>query len=354
MAARAVIHIDIDAFFASVELKKRPELKGKPVIVGADGDPAKRGVVSTATYEARSKGVSSGMPLKRAQKLCPDAVFLPVDFESYEKESERFFKILRDYSPLVESFGLDEAFIEIIAEGGADPFPNALVIAREIKARIKKELGINVSVGVAPNKLLAKLSCELGKPNGFYSLAEADVERTLKDLPARKLWGVGPKTEARLKELGVHTVGELSKLPVQHLEKNFGPIIGRTLHEHSRGVDASPVVPFHEPESIGREVTFEHDTADLYLIKETLYALTEDVVARLKAEGYKAQTVTIKIRYSDFRTITLSKTVEEMTDSLNDIWFKAVELLEAAEFPKAVRLVGVKVSKLGGRSKIFN
>lgn len=347
MAPRAVIHVDLDAFFASVEIKKDPSLKGRPVVVGADGDPKKRGVVSAASYEARRYGVHSGMPLKKAFSLCPAAAFLPVDFDSYEKESERFMELLRDYSPQVESFGLDEAFIEVLSDAGADPAPNAVRIAGEIKERIRKELRLVASVGVGPNKLIAKMACDMGKPDGFKVVYEKEVEKTLKDLPVIKLWGVGKKTEKRLLDLGIKTIGELAKTPVQHLERNFGPNIGATLHEHARGVDTSPVVPFREPESFSREVTFEEDTGDIYIIKETLYALTEDVAARLKEAGRKAKTVTIKIRYSDFKTITRATTFDAATGSLNDIWPAALKLLEGVDFPKAIRLVGVKVSGLG-------
>lgn len=347
MIPRAVIHVDLDAFFASVEIKKDPALKGKPVIVGADGDPKKRGVVSAASYEARKYGVHSGMALKKAYGLCPAAVFLPVDFGAYEKESERFMELLRDYSPLVESFGLDEAFIEILSEQGADPFPDAVKIAGEIKERVRKDLRLVASVGVGPNKLVAKMACDMGKPDGFKVVYEKDVEKTLKDLPVIKLWGVGKKTEKRLHDLGIKTVGELSRTPVQHLERNFGLATGATLHEHASGIDTSPVVPFREPESFSREVTFEEDTGDIYIIKETLYALTEDVAARLKEAGRRAKTVTIKVRYSDFKTITRATTFAEATGSLNDIWPAALKLLEAVDFPKAIRLVGVKVSGLG-------
>ncbi len=343
---RAVIHLDLDAFFASVEIKRRPGLKGSPVVVGGSGDPAKRGVVSAASYEARKFGIRAGMPLRQALKRCPEAVFLPVDFQAYEDESERFMAILRDYSPLVESFGLDEAFIEMAHEPSQDPFPAAKAVARELKGRIKKELGLSVSVGVAPNKLLAKMSAEEGKPDGFVVLPPDEVEKFLRDMPVRKLWGVGAKTEARLKELGIRTAGELARAPVQHIERNFGPNIGRSLHEHARGIDESPVVPFYEPQSISREVTFEEDTSDFHIIRETLYALTEDVAHRLKAGRHKAGTVTIKVRFNNFRTITLAATLEEPSDSLNDVWAAALNLIEAVDMERPVRLVGVKVSSL--------
>lgn len=349
MQKRAVIHIDLDAFFASVELKKRPELKGRPVIVGADGDPAKRGVVSAASYEARAFGVFPGMTLKKALKLCPQAVFLPVDFESYEKESEGFMSILTEYSPLVESFGLDEAFIEVMADEGGDPFPHAIDIAGEIRKRVNDELRLSSSVGVGPNKLLARLASEMKKPGGFFIIREDEAERVLRDLPVARLWGVGAKTGKRLNDLGVYTIGEISKTPLRHLERNFGTDTGRTLHEHSKGIDANPVVPFHESGALSREVVFEEDTPDQHVVKETLYALTEDVVARLKRLGCKGKSVAIKIRYSDFKTVSKSATLDTESDSLNDIRTTALRLLDASGFPKPVRLVGVKVAGLKGR-----
>ncbi|OGP38099.1 MAG: hypothetical protein A2022_00435 [Deltaproteobacteria bacterium GWF2_42_12] len=331
----------MDAFFASVELKKRPELKGKPIIVGGDGDPAKRGVVSAASYEARKFGVRSGMPLRTAYKKCPQAIFLPVDFEAYENESEKFMSILREYTPLIESFGLDEAFMDVTETG-----KNALDIARELKKRIREELGLTTSVGIAPNKLLAKMASDMNKPNGFTVIREKDIEKILSLLPVRKLWGVGEKTEKRLHELDIKTIGDLAKAPVQHLVRNFGEAFGRMLYEHSHGIDESPVVPFYEPSSFSREVTFQEDTRDLYLIKETLFELAKDVTDRLKDNEYKARTVTLKIRYRDFHTITRAKTVEELTNSFSDIWATAMEIFNKIDFPKEVRLVGFKVSGL--------
>jgi DNA polymerase-4 len=286
------------------------------------------------------------MPLRQAKKLCPEAVFLPVDFAAYEEISEKFMAILRDFSPLVESFGLDEAFIEVMAEPGGDPYKHALALSSEMKARVKRELGLTASVGVAPNKLLAKMCSEVKKPDGYFVLEENEVEKFLRDMPVRRLWGVGAKTEKRLNELGIKTVGELARTPVSHIERNFGPTIGRSLHEHARGIDDSPVVTFYEPESMGREVTFEEDAADFYILKETLYALTEDVTARLKAAGDKARTVTIKVRFNNFKTLTRSETIEEATDSMNDIWGLALKLLEGVDLVRPVRLVGVKVSGL--------
>lgn len=348
MEKRAVIHADLDAFFASVEVKKRPALRGKPVVVGGRGDPTGRGVVSAASYQAREKGVKSGMPLKRAARLCPECVFLPVDFEAYERESERFLAILRDLSPLVESFGLDEAFVEL-APGPSDPFPAAVSAAREIKARVKEELRLSVTLGVGPNKLLAKLATGLGKPDGFFVIEPGKAASVMEDLPVRRLWGVGPKTESRLKKLGIKTIGELSRVPERFLVRNFGPNAGCTLYEHSRGEDTSPVVPFHEQESFSREVTFEEDTGEAYIIKETLYALAEDLVWRLKHEKRLASNVGIKIRYSDFETITRSRTLENPTDSMNDVWGAVLDLVGGVDMTKKVRLVGAKVAGLSSR-----
>ncbi len=348
---RAVIHVDMDAFFVSVELKRKKGLRGKPVIVGGDGDPQSRGVVSAASYEARRFGIHSGMALRRAKRLCPGAIFLPVDYALYEEESERFMDILREYTDLVESFGLDEAFVEMRCAPEEDPFEKAITTARKIKERIRCELKLTATVGVAPNKLLAKLATELAKPDGFMVIREEDVERVLRGLPVRKLWGVGEKTEKRLKFLGIQTVGELARTPLLHLVRYFGRAHGTMLHEYSRGVDTSPVVPFHEPNSMSREVTFEKDTRDVYFIKEVLYELTKDVAKRLREEGYRAKTFTIKIRYYDFKTITRSRTVVTPTDSLNDMWTVVAELVDRVDTTQPIRLVGVKASGLEKRGE---
>ncbi|MEE9614488.1 MAG: DNA polymerase IV, partial [Thermodesulfobacteriota bacterium] len=258
---------------------------------------------------------------------------------------------------LVESFGLDEAFLEVEGgeaeeggEGGEEKtvFTKALDIAREIKKRVRKDLGLTCSVGIAPNKLLSKMASELKKPDGFSVIREKEVEKVLRPLPVRSLWGVGPKTEARLKEIGMKTVGELREAQLLYLERTFGPSFGRMLHDHSRGIDESPVVPFHEPQSISRELTFERDTGDRHLLKGTLYELTKDAAGRLRERKRKCRTVTLKIRYADFQTITRSYTVHDATDSLNSIWKSALEALERVEFTKKVRLVGVKLSGLEG------
>lgn len=350
MAERFVIHIDMDAFFASVELKRRPELKGRPMIVGGSGNPDSRGVVSAASYEARRFGVHSGMALKRAVKLCPKAVFLPVDFEAYESASEEFMAILRRHTELVESFGMDEAFVELELKEGEDVFKSTLKAAREIKRAVTEELCLGSSVGIAPNKLLAKMASDMNKPDGFCVIKEKDVEKVLDPLPVRRLFGVGEKTETRLLSLGIKTIADIRRAPLKHLEHNFGRASGASLYSHARGLDDSAVVAFHEPSSFSREVTFDQDTSDRHFIKEALYILTEDLVLKLKDSAYRARTVTIKIRYEDFRTITRSATSEGASDSMSDIWASVQALLGKVETDKKIRLVGVKVSALEGGS----
>lgn len=351
MAGRAVIHIDIDAFFATVELKKNPSCRGQAIIVGGDGDSAGRSVVSAASYEARSRGVTPGMTLKKAAKLCPDGVFLPVDFASYEAESDRFMDLVREYGPLVESFGLDEVFLEPELPEQADPIASGMEIAREIKSRIKRELKFTASAGVGPNKLLAKMACDLGKPDGLFSITARDVDKLFAPMEASRLWGVGPRVDARLKELVINTIGEIARTPVSHLVRNFGAETGRTLHEHARGIDDSPVVPFREPGALSREVTFESDLKDAQLVKETLFALTEDVVARMKEASKTAGVVSIKLRFNDFETVTRSGTLEEPAGTLNCVRAEAGRLLDSIDLPKAVRLVGVKLSGLSDRTR---
>lgn len=274
---------------------------------------------------------------------------MPVDFEAYEAESEKFMAILRSYTELVESFGLDEAFIEIKTVEAEDAFLKAIDAGRGIKKKVKETLGLSCSVGIGPNKLIAKMASDMKKPDGFVVVRDKDVAKTLKDMPVRKLWGVGPKTETRLTFLGIKTIGEISKAPLKHLEANFGPSFASMLHEYSRGIDDSPVVPFHEPRSMSREVTFEHDTKDAHLIKETLFELTKDVSERLKSGGYRCRTIVIKLRYRDFKTITRTRTADERTDSQNDIWTAARELLEKEDLGVEIRLVGVKVGDLEKR-----
>ncbi len=232
---RRILHIDMDAFFSSVEQKRRPELIGKPVVIGGDGDPTKRGVVSTASYEARKFGIHSAMPLMTAYKLCPKAIFLPVDYEEYSRVSKMFKAVLREFTEIIEDVGIDEAFLDISSIDKSSE-----EIAKGIKKRIKEETDLNCSIGIAPNKLLAKIASDLDKPDGLTIITEEDIEKRIWPLPARKLWGVGPKTEAYLKEkMGIKTIGELAALPLERLIEEFGQSYGSYLYEASRGIDES-------------------------------------------------------------------------------------------------------------------
>jgi DNA polymerase-4 len=338
---RRILHVDMDAFFAAVEQERHPDLVGKPVVVGGSGDPTKRGVVSTASYEAREYGIHSAMPLRTAYKLCPQAIFLPVDYEGYSRVSEKFKAILREISPVMEDVGIDEAFLDI-----SDIDRPSLEIAREIKQRVRKESGLTCSIGIAPNKLLAKIASDMQKPDGLTILAEDDIEKMIWPLPVRKLYGVGPKTEIHLNSMGMRTIGELAATSLARLVEHFGRSYGTYLHEASRGIDESPLITHWEPKSVSREMTFEFDVSDWQVIAKFLVSLTREVVDDLRPRNYKARTVTVKIRFSDFDTHTRAKTMAAPSDSEEDIRKAAFACLKRFEFNKKVRLIGVRLSGL--------
>lgn len=331
----------MDAFFAAVEQKRHPELIGKPVVIGGAGDPTKRGVVSTASYEARKYGIHSAMPLRTAYRLCPEAVFLPVDYDEYSRVSKIIKGILRSFTPLLEDVGIDEAFLDI-----TDLNIGSEEVAREIKKKIKDELDLTCSIGIAPNKLLAKIASDMKKPDGLTIVSEKNIERLIWPLPVRKLWGVGPKTEACLKDIGINTIGKLASKPLEELIADFGQSYGRYLYEASKGLDESPVVTHWEPKSRSREITFQTDTDNWQTIAKNLAELTQDVVDNMKQFGYKGKTVTIKIRFSDFKTHTRAKTVDDFTDSIDIVRKAAFEALGRIELKKKVRLIGIKVGRL--------
>jgi DNA polymerase-4 len=340
-ANRRIAHVDMDAFFAAVELKRRPELRGQPLVIGGRGDPHARGVVSTATYEARQYGIRSGMPLRTAYRLCPQAVFLPVDFDAYGAESAHIKTVLREFTPVIEDAGIDEAFLDL-----SDVPGESRVLGEAIKRRVHEETGLTGSVGIAPNKLLAKIASEMQKPDGLTILTEADIETRVWPLEVRKLWGVGPKTEARLAQLGIRTIGELAQTPLERLVEHFGESHGGYLREAAHGVDDSPLVTHWEPKSMSRETTFERDTGDWSLLTRTLLALTREVAESLRAEGYRGRTVTVKLRYADFETHTHAQTLSEPTDDLNTIRSAAGRCLARFARGRKVRLIGVRVGSL--------
>ncbi len=334
----------MDAFFASVEQKRHPELIGKPVVIGGDGNPHARGVVSTASYEARKFGIHSAMPLRTAYKLCPDAVFLPVDYREYSRVSGIIKNILREFSETMEDVGIDEAFLDI---SDVDRTPQE--ISTDIKRRIKGETGLSCSIGISLNKLLAKIASDMEKPDGLTFITEEDIEKRIWPLSVRKLWGVGPKTEAHLKDMGIDTVGELASIPLEQLVGQFGRSYGRYLFDASRGIDEGLLVTHWEPKSMSRETTFQNDTDNWQVLARNLAELTREVVGDLRKAGYTGRTVTVKIRFADFKTLTRAKTLDDMTDSLEKIRKAAFECLNRIELKRKVRLIGVRVGNIEKR-----
>jgi DNA polymerase IV len=338
---RRILHIDMDAFFAAVEQKRKPVLIGKPVVIGGSGDPTKRGVVATASYEARKFGIHSALPLKTAYSLCPRAVFLPVDYEAYAMESQKVKSILRGITPDMENVGIDEAFLDIseIDETSED-------ISQRIKKEIKDETGLTCSIGIAPNKLLAKIASDMDKPDGLTVIMPEDVECILGPLTVRKLWGIGPKTEKALKDMGIETVGELASLHLETLIDRFGSSYGNYLYHASRGIDDSPLITDWEPKSISRETTFQKDMANWQFIAKTLADLTREVVTDMKDSGFKARTVTVKVRFSDFETVTRATTIPHATDGEEELRKAAFASLKRIDLRKRVRLIGMRASHL--------
>jgi len=344
----SIIHVDLDAFFAAVEQRDRPELRGKPVIVG--GDPRSRGVVSTCSYEARKFGVHSAMPLRTALHLCPNGIFLPVDGAKYQRVSREVMAVLRRFTPAVEQVSIDEAFLDVA--GSEALFGPAPEIARRIKAEVVSATGLTVSVGVATNKLIAKVGSDLRKPDGLVVVAPGAEAAFLAPLEIRRLWGIGPKTAERLHGLGIRTIGELAALPAETLTRALGDY-GATLHDRALGIDEDPVIGGGEAaKSVSHETTFAVDVTDPAEIERTLLALTEGVSARLRAAGLRAGTVAVKIRDSQFRTISRQKQLPEPSDLTEPIWRTALELTRPEVRGKKIRLLGVAATQLGQPEQI--
>lgn len=337
----------MDAFFAAVELKRHPELRGKPLIIGGRGDPHERGVVSTASYEARKFGIHSAMPLRTAYDFCPGAVFLPVDFQAYERESARIKAVLRSFTPLMEDVGIDEAFLDI------SELPEASTqIARTIKREIFRSTGLSCSIGIAPNKLLAKIASDLDKPDGLTIITEKDIAGGIWPLAARKLPGVGPKTEQSLKALGIETIGDLAKTPIALLMRQFGSVHGKSLHQAAQGIDDSALITHWEPKSSSREVTFQHDIQDTGVLLKTLRELTLDVLQHVRGEGFLCRIVTVKIRFSDFETHTREQTLLRHSDERAVIERTALYCFHRFKFVKKVRLLGIRLGDLRKRNGV--
>jgi len=341
--ARQIMHIDLDAFFVSVEQVENPELKGKPVVVG--GRPDQRGVVASASYEARAFGLRAGMPLTTASRLCPQAIFIQGSFSKYQVASQRFMAILADFSPYLEPVSLDEAYLDVT--GFESLYGSIHQMAVAIKKRIKDELGLFASIGIASCKVVAKVASELSKPDGLLEVAVGQERSFLSPLPITKLPGIGKKTKRILNGLGINTIAQLSTMPSSALKSHFGAF-GEILWRYSRGIDDRKVEPPAEAKSISRETTFGKDTTDHSLLKATLRYLSERVGSQLRQRGKQARCVTLKLRYADFTTITRRHTLRQGSDSDQTIFDTGVGLLNQAlsqQKPK-VRLIGIGVSNL--------
>jgi DNA polymerase-4 len=338
-----VLHVDMDAFYASVSLLTRPELRGTPVIVGGGGT---RGVVLSATYEARQSGVHSAMPMMRARRMCPQAVVVAPDFDAYSRASAGVMEVFRSITPLVEPISLDEAFLDV--RGAARRLGGPRQIGEWIRATVMDEQGITCSVGVASSKFVAKLASARCKPDGLLVVPATDVVSFLHPLPVGALWGVGEKTQDVLHRLGLHTVGDLAHTPVSTLTRALGPASGAHLAALSWGRDTRVVVP-HEPDkSIGAEHTFGSDVDDPAVVARELLRLSERTAARLRASAQVGRTVSIKVRFADFTTITRARTLPEATDVGRVVYDTAVALYDALGLQRArIRLVGVRVEGVG-------
>ncbi len=342
MSARTIIHLDLDAFFVAVERLDNPALIGRPVIVG--GRPEVRGVVSSASYEARAFGVRSAMPTAQALRCCPSAVLLPGHRVRYVEMSRRVMALLADYTPLLEQISIDEAFLDVTGTEAHYGPPAQLAVA--IQARIERELGLSASLGVASNKLVAKIASDYRKPHGITIVPAGGEAAFLAPLPIRMLWGVGRVTARDLARLGVQTIGDLARLPVETLRAHFGSQ-GEALWHAARGEDDSPVIPEHEARSLSREETFARDISDAVALRRELLRLSDAVAARLRRHNLQARTVTLKLRYGDFTTITRQATLAEPADSGPALYARALALFEAAwERGRPVRLVGVGAANL--------
>ena len=348
-AVRSIIHLDMDAFFASVEQLDHPEFRGKPVVVGADPKGgAGRGVVAASSYEARPFGIRSAMPISQAHRLCPTAVFVRPRHDRYAEMSDRIFAILQEYTDLMEPLSIDEAFLDLTASQRL--FGPAETIGRTLKARIRSELGLVASIGLAPNKFLAKVGSDLGKPDGFVVVAPGQERAFLDPLPISRLWGVGPKTEARLRRLGFQTIGQLAGTRAEVLEEALGQA-GRELWDLANGRDDRPVEPEQEAKSIGAEHTFSEDTEDSAVIRRTLLELSDKVGSRLRQEGVLAGGATLKFRDHRFNTVTRAAILEPPTDVGDDLFREAWRLLQRVEWKGSrVRLVGVTATRLAPAS----
>lgn len=335
-----ILHVDMDAFYASVETRDNPSLAGLPVCVGGPSD--QRGVIAAASYEARRYGVHSAMSTAEARRLCPDLVLLPPDFERYTSVSRDIMAIFRSYTPLVEPLSLDEAFLDV--SGCERLFGEPADVGRAIQREILRRTGLNASVGVAPTKFLAKLASDLAKPEGFRVIEAHETREVLDPLPVSRIWGVGPRTAKRLEALGVATIGDLARRERAEVEREFGAS-GAWIHDLAHGIDTRRVTPRREEKSHGMERTFPTDVSDRDELRRHLLDFCEEVAFGLRDKGLRGRTVTLKARYADFTTLTRTKTLDHPTNLGPRIYSTARELLDRLPIAP-LRLVGVQISSL--------
>ncbi len=339
------MHIDMDAYFAALEQKANPKLIGRPVVVGSTG--AKRGVVSTASYESRVFGIHSGMPAAEARRLCPDAVFIGVDPDHYTSVSAELLKIFNEFSPRVESVSIDEAFLDVT--GCGEIFGSEEQLAKGLKDKIRNALGLTCSIGIAPTKIMAKLASSVFKPDGLTILKDHDVQSVLYPLPVEKMWGIGPVAAEALQKEGIRTIGELAQFDLKKLRRMMGQN-GEVMGRIARGDDHSPVLPPDEQpdeQSIGHERTFPHDSANSDYLHATLYYLADLVSRRMRRNGFCGRTITVRIRHADFTTLTRRTTLRHGTDRHAVIYHHALQLFDANWTESvSLRLLGISVSNL--------
>jgi DNA polymerase-4 len=342
MLTRQIAHLDLDAFFASVEELQNPALRDKPVIVG--GSPRGRGVVSSASYPARQYGVHSAMPTARALRLCPDAILIHPSHSLYGEYSQRVMSLLAEYTPLMEQLSIDEAFLDVTSTCGR--WGSAQEMAWELQGRIQQEIGLSASLGIATNKLVAKIASALEKPHGLVVVKPGQEAAFLSPLPIERLWGVGPATAGQLHGLGVRTIGQLAGLPAGYLEQRFGEH-GRALARHARGLDDRPVEPEETRKSFSQENTFAQDVSDPQRVDRELLRLSERVARRLRRRGLFARTVKIKLRWEDFTTLTRQRTLSQPTNLEQVLYEQGRELLHRAWLrERKIRLIGIGASNL--------
>jgi DNA polymerase IV len=366
---RYIAHLDMDAFYASVELLRYPQLRGKPLVIGGRRRRATedseiptlreysgRGVITTATYEARKFGLHSGMGLMKAAKLAPDALLLPADFDEYRRYSRLFKDAVRALAPEIEDRGIDEIYMDLTAlvessagEGAPDPWARARVAALDIQRAVRDATGLSCSIGITPNKLLSKIASELDKPGGLTVLTAADIAARVWPLPVRKINGIGPKAAARLEEMGIRTVGELARADPASLVERFGRSYGAWMHEAAHGRDERAVVTRSEPKSISRETTFEddlHAVRDRERLSHIFTELCVRLAADLARKGYVGKTIGLKLRYDNFKTVTRDRTLEAPTGDAAAIRRAAGECLKRVPLDRRIRLLGVRVGSL--------